>query len=427
VPVPLAGIRVSIGDRRYVPLLWAGWTGPTEPRTEAPTVSTLQAQVDFAHRLAGRRFQHLLISAFLDLEPSRFSTAPARSSEITSLLDGLHRQLQALPLDHADRKAVTEDAERLDRYLRLELDASGARGLAILCSGQEDLFEVVRLSAPTTTAVTVSTVPQLEPLLPVPGSETVCVALVNRREARFFLSDPARALSDGEEHDQIRGQSHGGGLSQANYERSVEADVDAHLRTVAERLRQLLAAEPFKRLVLGGPHDLVLRFTPMLHADVRALLDPTELVLDVAESTPTQIEKALADVRRGWCRSAQDAALRTILDARPGATHGLAATLAALDQRQVATLVLAPNIDEPGAICATCGLLYSQSEDSCPADGTQLEPLLSLRSAMVRSAVAQDAGVLVLADFDDPEIAEPPLERRPETEAFGGYGALLRY
>lgn len=45
---------------------------------------------------------------------------------------------------------------------------------------------------------------------------------------------------------------------------------------------------------------------------------------------------------------------------------------------------------------------------------------------MIWAALRQDAKVIVLADFAEADRPQP-LESRPETEAFSGIGALLRY
>lgn len=392
-------------------------------------MSALQTQVDAAHRLAERHFEHPLISVFIDLDRSSFATAPARATEIGSLLDSIRRQLRELQLDPVDKIALEDDADRLERYLRRDLEVSGVHGIAIYCSQRADLFETVSVTTAVSPDVMVEPLPRLEPLLPEPGPATVCVALVSRREARLFLDERERLVDELDSSDQVRGQHRRGGRSQANYERSVEADVYAHLRRTAESLQRLLRREPFERLLLGGPHELVARFAPMLHADLRAILDPKKLSLDVHDSTVADVEGALAQVRRGWHRAGQDEALQGLLatlNGRPRAAHGLAATLAALDQHQVATLVLAPRLDVPGAICPNCEQLYSQSEDFCPADGTQLGQLPSLRSAMIRAALRQDAKVIVLTDFAEADRPQT-LESRPETEAFSGIGALLRY
>lgn len=377
-----------------------------------------------ARQLAARRFEHPLVSAFIDLDPTRFASSGARATEVNSLLDQAQQELHAKPLQHEDRMALEQDLRRIGRYVTSEFEVSGTQGLAIYCCSREALFEPVRLPHQVASDIVIEPLPRLEPLLPAREPACVCIALVNRREARFFVSRTDSAAGDhrieDRVHDGVHGQHRQGGWSDANYERSIEADVDAHLRRAAERLYRLWERERFQRLVLGGPHEVVTRFAQELHPDLRGVLDDAELAIDVNTSSPNDVHDALAPLRQRWRELTQWQALQQLLstmDIRPGTAVGLPHTLEALGRRQVRSLVLAARVDAPGCECPQCGELYVESNSHCEADGAELKPLSSLRSAMIRAAVLQDAEVIVLADFDD----------RPEIGAFEGVGAILRY
>jgi peptide chain release factor subunit 1 len=382
---------------------------------------TNAAEVTAARQLAERRFEYPLISAFLDLDPTRFATGVARATEINSLLDHAQQQLHARGLEHHDRIALEQDIKRVGDYLTAELQPSGARGVAVYCSGRQSLFEAIELAHPVASEIVIDTTPKLEPLLPAPEPACVCVMLVNRREARFFITRAGAHHFEEHIQDDVRGQHRQGGLSEANYERSIEADVDAHLRHAAERLYELWRTEQFDRLVLAGPHELVTRFAAELHPDLRVVLDEAELALQVKTATAAEIAEALLPLRQRWCELAQWEALQRLLasiDGRNGTSVGVPGTLAALARRQVGTLVLGPRADEQGGECPQCGQLFVSDDGSrCEADGSELRHVHSLRSAMIRSAVLQDAEVIVLDDYDD----------RPEVAAFSGIGAILRY
>jgi peptide chain release factor subunit 1 len=382
---------------------------------------TVAVEVSAVRKLAERHFEHPLISAFIDLDPSRFATGLARATQINSLLDQAQQQLHARGLEHQDRMALELDIKRVDKFLRDELDASGACGVAIYCSGRESLFEAIKLQHPVAPDIVIETIPKLEPLLPAPEPACVCVTLVNRRDARFFIPLGPSSHFDEHLHDEVRGQHRQGGWSEANYERSIEADVDAHLRRSAARLYELWRSERFDRLVLGGPHEVVTRFTSELHSDLHAVLDEGELAMQVNTASAREIDEALVPLRQRWRELAQWQALQrllSMLDVREGTAVGVPGTLAALARRQVGTLVLGPRADEDGGECPQCGQLFATNGgSSCETDGSELRHVHSLRSAMVRSAVLQDAEVIVLDDYDD----------RPEISAFSGIGAILRY
>src|SRR5947208_7243403 len=93
-----------------------------------------------ARRLVQQRPAHHVVSLYLDLDPERFATAPARASQVRSLIDQAAREVETLPdLSHDDLVALREDLERVMEYLiSREPPFSGARALAVFCSGRDD-------------------------------------------------------------------------------------------------------------------------------------------------------------------------------------------------------------------------------------------------------------------------------------------------
>ena len=71
-----------------------------------------------ARWLVQHRGDHLVISLYLDLDPEHFATAPARASQIRSLLDAAHRDIDRLEdLAHEEKVALREDLKRIDSFL----------------------------------------------------------------------------------------------------------------------------------------------------------------------------------------------------------------------------------------------------------------------------------------------------------------------
>jgi hypothetical protein len=128
----------------------------------------ITAETTALRQLAERRFQHPLLSAFLNIDPVRFNNAAARATEINSLLDQAQQQLHAQSLDHQDRLALEQDIKRVGSYLSGELDPAGVHGVAIFCSSRETLFEAIRLPHPVASDIVIQLIPKLEPLLPAP-------------------------------------------------------------------------------------------------------------------------------------------------------------------------------------------------------------------------------------------------------------------
>jgi peptide chain release factor subunit 1 len=243
------------------------------------------------------------------------------------------------------------------------------------------------------------------------------VALVNRRSARLLAGHPKRLREQERLEGGWRGESEPGGWSQANYERSVEKDATDHLRNVAEAVERRWHGEGFDRVALGGPHEVVVRLEAMLSDEVRGRLAPKHVDVDLASATETQIGEVLARlVVEDEERTEREALDRLTagVGSRGRGVEGLEATLDALNERRVGTLVLAPDFDGSGHRCPACGLLLADGAHRCPADGTATGEPVQLREAVVESAIVQDADVVVLRHLS---------ENAPRQ----GIGAVLRF
>jgi peptide chain release factor subunit 1 len=371
-----------------------------------------------ARRLIEHRPGHPVISLFLDLDPERFATAPARASQIRSLIDQAAREIDAATaLRHEDLTSLRADLERIDDYLSSREPYQGARGLALFCSGRDDLFEVVQLPKPTEARVVIAPSPYVEPLIAALEQRRWLVALVSRRAGRV-LGGPVAGLQVQERLDDfVHGRHDQGGWSQANYERSVEKDTDDHLRRVAEAVNQRWRAERFDRAALGGPPEIVPRFEAMLAAEVRAQIVPGRVEVDLSSATDEQVREAVAKlVLEDEKRLEREALDRLAAGIGSGgrAAGGPQDTVEALNERRVQTLLLEPAFDRRAARCQTCGLLLLESDGRCPADGSETEELEHLREAAVEAALAQGADVMVVRHY-------------PDLGPLQGIGALLRF
>jgi peptide chain release factor subunit 1 len=375
--------------------------------------------VEAARRLVEERPGSPVISLYLDLDPERFATAPARASQIRSLIDEGEREVQHQgSLGHAERAQLREDLRRLDDYLHSRQPPyQGARGLAVFCCGSEDLFEVVQLARPTEGQIVIERTPYVEPLIRSADERRWCVALVSRRSARLFVGPADRVSELRRVEDDTHGQHDQGGLSQARYERSVEKEADDHLRRVAELLYRRWRRERFQCLALGGPTEVVPRLEGLLHDELRSRLTSGRVEVDVESANEDHVREALAplveDDERSRERSALDQLAAGVGAGGRGA-GGPEAVVEALNERRVGTLLLEDGFDRRGSRCPACGTLSLESGGTCPADGTELEEVEHLREAAVELALEQGAQVLAVRWY-------------PDLGPFEGIGAVLRF
>ena len=361
--------------------------------------------VNEARRLVAHRGACPVISLYMDLDPEQFPTPHARSVEIGSLLDEAARMVESHEhLPHEQKMALRDEVKRIRSYLSSpESPFKGARGLAVFSSA-DGLFETIKLTRPVPRQVAIEQTPFVAPMLEAVQTRRWLVALVNRRSARLLAGSPD-GLSEGPPlDDDVRGRTEKGGWSQANYERSVEADVEAHLKRIAELVNTRWRAERFDRLAIGGPPETVPRLEELLAQEVRAQLAPGRVDVDISSATDAQIrdvvERLVAEDEKRVEREALDR-LEAGLGSGGRAAGGPEATVEALNERRVETLLLEPGFDRLGERCPTCGLLLVEADGTCPADGSRLEEIDHLREAVVEAAITQDADVMVVRSYPD--------------------------
>lgn len=358
-----------------------------------------------ARRLVEQQNGHPVISLYLDLDPERFATAPARASQIRSLIDQGSREIDGdHELSHEDRVALREDLERVERFLHSsDAPYAGARSLAIFCSTPEGLFETVQLGRPVPGRVLIGRRAYVAPMLPAIQQRRWLVALVNRRSAWLWATSPDGLEERERVRDNVHGQHDQGGWSQARYERSVEKDVEDHLRQFATEVAGRWRAERFDRLAVGGPQEIVPRFVDLLDEDVRSQLAPGRVDVDLSDVTAAHVREAIERLVEQDEQRIERELLDRVAEWAGGggrAATGLEDTVAALNERRVAQLLIDPGLEGGAYRCPACGLLVLES-GACPADGSELEDVESLREAVVESALAQDAEVALACHYDD--------------------------
>jgi hypothetical protein len=148
----------------------------------------VSATATTARRLLEQTGRGPVVSLFFDLDPARFATAPARATQLRSLLDDARRQVtEGGDLDHDERVAVEQDLARIEQLLGGDqAPVSGARSLAVFASGQAGVLETVALPRPLDGRVVIARRPVIEPLVAGSSAERWAVVLVSRRRGRIF-------------------------------------------------------------------------------------------------------------------------------------------------------------------------------------------------------------------------------------------------
>jgi peptide chain release factor subunit 1 len=354
----------------------------------------------------------VVLSLYLNLDPSQFATPPARKTSVRSLLDEAERRLREdNGLSHDDKLALQASLERATAFLEKGLPSDGAHGLAVFASEPNDLFEALKLPRSVPNRVAIGRSPLLGPLAKLARRERWCVTLVNRRDARILRGSPDGLREVVRIHDDVHGQHDQGGWSQARYQRGIEKEKDDHLKDTGDALMRHFKRQPFERLIVGGPREVVTDFEHKLHHYLRDRL-AGQIEVDVERSNADQV----LDAARPLIEKLEQTREHEVIDklGERGAC-GLDDVLPPLNERRVELLILDEQFGGvTGVKCLECGWLGVEG-DRCPADGSELAALDDLTEAMIELAVQQAADVLTVH------------HERGALEAYGGAAALLRF
>jgi len=358
-----------------------------------------------------------VLSLFLNLDPREFATPPARSTEVRSLLDRAARLVRDEEgLTHEQRESLKRDLDRMASELGNGAGTKGAHGLAIFSCSAAGLFETLRLSEPIDHEPVIADAPYLAPLSSIAQAESWCVILVNRRVARLLCGSRGALEEVALVEDDVHGQHEQGGWSQARYQRSVDKDVQDHLKHVAEVVFLQMKSDLPRGVIVGGPLETVTDFETMLHPYLRERL-AGRIDIDVENSGIEDVRRSAAERIEQAAREREDAALGRLAELfgqNGPAAGGLADVLAAVHEQRVEALLVDRGYAEPGVCCPQCGFLGDTSFAECPADGTRTERRDNVVEAAIERAITQSADVHVLRD-------------RPQLAEYGHIAAILRF
>ena len=295
-----------------------------------------------------------VLSVYMDLDPAEFGTAPARTTQITSLItDARHHVDELDDLTHDERKALKADVETVRETLSQPgIADSGTRAAAVFACSPAGLLEVVRTPRALPPKVVVDRTPYVEPLMLDQGVERWCVLLANRRSARLFIGPPAELEETDRVEDNVHSQHRRGGWSYPRYERSVEEGVRDHLGRVAQVTFARLKARRFERLLIGAPQETVGDLESRLHPYLKERL-AGQVRLDVENASTDEVRRAAAARVTELEEQREQAALERLRAGIGGggrAAAGRDEVLRALEEARVECLLLANGVEAGGLI-----------------------------------------------------------------------------
>jgi peptide chain release factor subunit 1 len=298
------------------------------PRGMTAPSTMLEAEVDRLAAFEPSSFP--VISLYLDMrsdEHGRDHCGPFVRKE-------LRARARSYALRSPERESFERDLERIEGYLASEVTPS-ANGLALFASsGTDGFFEAFQLAAPLEHhSLHVGRQPQLYPLVRLMDAYRPAAALVaDTHQARIYVFGVGRAIEEAVVTGVKTRRSHGGGWSQARYQRHVDHFRQQHAREAVDTLERIVEQEGVERVVLSGDQVIV----PLVRAEMSKALSARvvdELALDIRAPEDAVFRATFDAVRAEDERGDRDTVTRLVDEYRAGALGVVGArdTLIALE------------------------------------------------------------------------------------------------
>ncbi len=340
-----------------------------------------------------------VISLYLNTQPDQHGRAAFESF----IRREIGTRVRAYPARSPERESFEHDAERINKYLDLELRPS-SNGVALFaCWGADGFFEDVQLDAPIQKhRLYVSDQPHLYDLARLNDRyRRYAVLVADTNSARLFVFGMRKTLSEEDVANRKVSRTKVGGWSQARYQRHTKNFHLHHAKDLVEALDRTVREDNIDLIVLAGDEVII----PILQAQLPGHL--ASKVIDVLRldiKTPEhEILSATLEAMRERDAEEDIDRVAALLDAyRSGglAVVGPEDTLAALEHGQVDELLLSGSLRQLA------------TKDSAQAEHSEERRILA--DALVTKARQTGAHITFI-------------EKEDLLADIGGTGALLRY
>lgn len=365
-----------------------------------------------------------VLSLYLDTRPDE----TGRRTFDIFLRNELPKRLETWPASSPQRASLEADHERIARHLEKELQPS-TKGLALFTCSAAGLFEALPFDVPLDNLIVLSDRPHLYPLARVLDQyPRYAAVLADTNHARIFVFSTGRKERELEVQGTQTKYPKVGGWSQARYQRHIEHIHLQHVKEIVDALDDLVRREQIEHVVLAGDEVVI----PMIREQLPKHLE--DRILDVVrldQRTPAhEVLAATLDVLREKDAESDEEVVDALIgEYRRGglAVVGIDATLGALRQGQVDTLVLPASAERIEGVAVvhptgdavpapTVGAGLSAIDARAASSGPTAETRPEVQATGELVALARQTAAR-LRFIEDADLLSPA----------GGVGALLRY
>jgi peptide chain release factor subunit 1 len=386
-------------------------------RTTKPAAGSIAAQLARLNDV--RPGKHRVVTCYLKVEP-RDRARGKYLIKVKNRVRDLEAVLPELKLERATAEAIRADLARVLNFLKQPGNLPPTQGIAIFACGPLKLWEVVALPSVHRSRLAVDRTPLVRELAAAEDEfGRILTAVLDRTAARFFevTAFGAREVSDltadATRGGRYHGDQDGPGWGEHSYHNRIRTERQRHLDAAALELQTLDRKDPVNGIVLAGIGTDAGALQPFLHP---YLLDRVmgSVRLNAKSVTPAEVLAATLAVRQAWERTSE---LLLLHDLEEGlgtrwAVEGVHETLKALGRGQVRTLLVDPDVAEPGVRGLSSGRLALMEADL--RGESDVVPVIDVIDDAIEEALRQRVTVNV--------VFEPAAKK-----AIHGMAALLRF
>jgi peptide chain release factor subunit 1 len=318
---------------------------------------------------------------------------------------------------------LPQDTGAVERYFDHGHDWSG-RGVAVFSCASHDFFRAYSLATPLPNMVYVSDRPAVKPLADVLDAYGgYGVVLTDKQGARLFffhlgsLREQEGVMGETVKHVKRGGastfQGRRGGI--AGTTSNEDEVIDRNMKESVDFAIHFFEENHVRRILIGGTDENVAMFRGMLSKAWQSL---------VVGSFPMSMTASHAEVMARAMQIGQEAehlresrlvdSVITSAAKAGGGVVGLKATLDAVHNGRVQTLLVCEDFQQAGYRCKGCGSLFAQKSKACVLCGGALEIIPDVVELAVQEVMHHGGGV---------EVAHAA----PALVEAGKIGAVLRY
>jgi peptide chain release factor subunit 1 len=354
-----------------------------------------------------------VLSVFLDMSVNSDNKRTHRV-----FLNQKRAQFDELDSDKdGNREALGATFARIERWLEDEYREEN-RGVVIYAEVGGDWFEALQVPVPVQNRFVLAERPVITPLAQVLDSyDHYGVIMLDRERVRILsvhlgtLLDEIRVEGDPfpTPHD-----VQAGGYSHKRFQRRKDEETKHFFREFSREVEEFVRRYQPKQMVILGTEENVAKFRDFLPEKVQEMVVYTGAMrVDEAPSEVMQrLEPHLAAERERETEEALET-LRSRVSQDYLAAAGVQATLTALQEGKVDTLLVARNLERQGVRCVQCGFVFGREITACAYCGGNETLEVDAAEELVRLAEGNGAAVEFV---DDGVLAD-----------MRGAGALLRF